>query len=184
MDCTVRDAAMASPDFSARFSARRRTYVYAILNRPEPNALLSRYVYHVPPPLKIAAMREGGSYLVGTHDFRSFCASAALGQGSTVRTVHHLTTESLGELIRIEIAADGFLHHMVRTIVGTLLECGRGRRDPSELPAVLAALDRSAAGTTAPAQALCLAGVRYDDGYDSFAEPPVFGGPSAQPLDG
>ena len=84
-----------------------------------------------------------------------------------------LEIEPRGELIRIEVAADGFLHHMVRTIVGTLVECGTGRRNPAEVSAILAACDRAAAGGTAPAHGLYLAGVRYPDGYDSFAEPPL-----------
>jgi tRNA pseudouridine38-40 synthase len=77
-------------------------------------------------------------------------------------------------MIRLRITANGFLHRMVRTIVGTLVECGSGRRDPESLPAILAARERNAAGLTAPAHGLYLAGVRYEDGYDSYAEPSVF----------
>jgi tRNA pseudouridine38-40 synthase len=183
-DCSVREAAIVESGFSARFSASERTYVYAILNRAQPDSLLARYAHHVSAQLDLGAMRAGATRLVGRHDFRSFCALPALEPApSTVRTVRRLTIESQGELIRVEVTADGFLRHMVRTIVGTLLECGRGRRDPSELQATLAGADRSVAGPTAPARGLCLAGVRYRDGYDSFAEPPVFGGRSALRLD-
>ena len=76
--------------------------------------------------------------------------------------------------LRIEVRADGFLHHMVRTMVGTLVECASQRRAAEELPAILAARDRGAAGPNAPARGLYLAGVRYADGYDSYAEPPIF----------
>ena len=171
-DCSVREVAEVGSDFSARFSARQRTYVYAILNRPQRSALLARYAYHVTRPLDVSAMRTAAAPLVGEHDFRSFCAFAAAGT-PTVRTITRLEIERRNELIRMEIAADGFLHHMVRSIAGTLVECGRGRRSPEELPVILAAGDRTMAGPTSPALGLCLAGVRYDD-YDSFAEPPIF----------
>jgi tRNA pseudouridine38-40 synthase len=183
-DCSVREAAIVKSGFSARFSASERTYVYAILNRAQPDALLARYAHHISARLDLGAMRAGAAWLVGRHDFRSFCASAAVEPaGSTVRTIRRLTIEPHGELVRVEVSADGFLRHMVRTIVGTLLECGRGRRAPGELEAILAGADRSVAGPTAPAHGLCLAGVLYRDGYDSFAEPPVFGGRSPFRLD-
>jgi tRNA pseudouridine38-40 synthase len=170
-DLSVREATCVEAGFSARFSARERTYVYAILNRPQRSALLAHYAAHVPLSLNLEAMREGGAHLIGEHDFRSFAAAGA--QERTVRCLRRIELERRGELLRVEVAADGFLHHMVRTIVGTLLECGTGRRTPHDLAAVLAACDRASAGTTAPAQGLYLAGVRYADGYDSFAEPPL-----------
>lgn len=174
-DLGLRETAIVEAGFSARFSACERTYVYAILNRPAPSALMARYAHHVPRQLDLEAMRAAGAPLVGEHDFSSF-ASATLLQtdgGSAVRTLRHLEIEPRGALLRIAIAADGFLHHMVRTIVGTLVECATGRRCPGEIPAILAARDRSAAGLTAPPNGLYLAGVRYTDGYDSFAEPPI-----------
>lgn len=181
-DCSVREAALVGPDFSARFSALERTYVYAILTRAAPAALLARYAYHVAGALDLEAMRSGAALLIGEHDFRSF--AAALPEAATTRRVKRLAIEPRGELIRIAIAADGFLHHMVRTIVGTLVECGLGRRDPAELPRMLSARDRAAAGHTAPARGLCLAGVRYAGGYDSFAEPPILAGQPNGALDG
>lgn len=170
-DLSVREATCVEPGFSARFSARERTYVYAILNQPQRSALLARYAAYVPHQLNIKAMREGAAHLIGEHDFRSFAAVGS--QERTVRCLRRIELERRGELLRAEVAADGFLHHMVRAIVGTLLECGTGRRTPDELVGVLAARDRQAAGTTAPANGLYLAGVRYADGYDSFAEPPL-----------
>lgn len=170
-DCSVRQAEIVEAVFSARFSARERTYVYAILNRAEPSALLARYAYHVARPLDLEALRAGAAPLVGEHDFRSFAAASP--ETVTARTVRRLEIDRRGELIRIEIAADAFLHHMVRTVVGTLVECGAARRDPGEMPAIVAAQNRSAAGSTAPPHGLYLAGVRYADGYDSFAEPPI-----------
>lgn len=171
-DLTMREHGVADPGFSARFSAVERVYVYAILNRGAPSALLARYAHHVANALDLGAMRAAATGLVGERDFRSF--SAAPADAATLREVRRIALEPRGELLRVEVAADGFLHHMVRTIVGTLIECGTGRRDPAGIPAILEARERTAAGLTAPAQGLYLAGVRYPDGYDSFAEPPIF----------
>jgi len=171
-DVCVRDVAVTSDDFSARFSALERTYVYAIHNAPDRSALRSRYAFHVWLPIDLGAFALAGRTLIGEHDFRSFCGVLP-ESGVTVRCVRELTARRCGELIRVEIRADGFLHRMVRTIVGTLVECGTGRRDPSAIAAILDAKDRRAAGMTAPPHGLYLAGVRYRDGFDSFAEPPL-----------
>ncbi len=130
-DISVRQTAIVDDGFSARFSALRRHYVYAILNRPQPSALLCRHASHVRLPLDLAAMRTAAAAIAGEHDFRSFCGVPPVG-GVTVRTVHALTVERCGELVRVDIAADGFLHRMVRTIVGTLVECGSGRFQPQD----------------------------------------------------
>jgi len=172
-DLAVRHAQVVANGFSARHDALERTYVYTILNSSERSALLNRYAHHVARPLDAAAMRAAAEHLLGELDFRSFAAVPA--DQPSVRSLRRLAIEPRGELIRIEAVADGFLHHMVRTIVGTLVECGIGRRDPAQIPSVVAARDRAAAGATAPACGLYLAGVRYPDGYDSFAEPPVLG---------
>lgn len=172
-DVSVRDVAVVPSTFSARFSARERTYVYAILNRRDRSALLAHAAYHVYRDLDLEAMRTAAAHLVGEHDFRSFCGTLPDG-GATVRCVKRLSIERRGESLRLEITADGFLHRMVRTIVGTLVECGFGRRDPESIPGTLLARARASAGLTAPPQGLYLAGVRYEDGYDSYQEPPVF----------
>jgi tRNA pseudouridine38-40 synthase len=173
-DVGVRDAAVVGAPFSARFSAVERTYVYAILNRGERSPLLARYAYHVWRSLDVRAMHAAAAELLGEHDFRSFCGVLP-ENGVTVRCVRRLVVEETrGALIRVEIAANGFLHRMVRTIVGTLVECGTGRRAAPDLRAALASRDRSAAGPTAPPNGLYLAGVRYDDGYDSYMDPPIF----------
>lgn len=171
-DCSVRDATQVDEGFSARFSARERVYVYAILNDPARSALTDRFAWHLPRPIDVEVMAAAGACLLGEHDFRAFSVPAA---EPAVRNVRMLRVDRIGRLVRVEIAADGFLHHMVRVIVGTLAECGGGRRPPAQPAALLASGDRSAAGITAPPQGLYLAGVRYLDGYDSYAEPPVFG---------
>ncbi len=172
-DVSVRDVAIVHSNFSARFSARSRTYMYALLHRKDRSALLAHRAYHVYRKLDVNAMREGAAHLIGEHDFRSFCGMLPEG-GITIRTVQSLQIVESGEYVRVQISGDGFLHRMVRTIVGTLIECGVGRRDPATMPAILAAKARAAAGLTAPAHGLYLAGVKYEDGYDSYAEPPVF----------
>jgi tRNA pseudouridine38-40 synthase len=174
-DLSVRDAGIAPADFSARFSALERTYVYVILNRRERSPLSSRYAYHVWLPLDAAAMQAAAAPMIGEHDFRSFCGMLP-ESGPTLRTIRAIEIERRGDLVRIEIRADGFLHRMARNIVGTLVECGTGRRDPASVTSTLVSLDRSAAGMTAPPQGLYLAGVRYADGFDSFREPPISAG--------
>lgn len=173
-DVSIRDVSIVQPSFSARFSARERTYVYAMLNRPDRSALSARSAYHVYAPLDLERMRAAASMLVGEHDFRSFCATLPENGSGTVREVRMLELERRGEFIRLQISANGFLHRMVRTIVGTLVECGTGRRDVDSVRAALEAKARAAAGLTAPPHGLYLAGVKYDDGFDSYAEPPLF----------
>ncbi len=172
-DCSVRDAAEVDGDFSARFSALERTYVYAVLNRRERSALLARYAYHVARRLDLDAMRAAGACLAGEHDFRPLIAGA---MGPAVRRIVRLEIEPRGDLLRIEVAAKAFLRHMVRALVGALVEVGGGRRGPEELAAGLRQPERAIGAATAPAHGLFLAGVRYA-GYDSFAEPPPFGRP-------
>ena len=171
-DISVRDVAIAQGGFSARFSARERTYVYLILNRRARSALLAHRAYHVyRDELDLEAMRAAAAPLRGEHDFRSFCGTLP-ESGVTVREVRDLSIERAGDIVRIQIRADGFLHRMVRTVVGTLVECGLRRRDPDSVAEILAARDRRVAGLTAPPHGLYLAGVRYDD-YDSYREPPA-----------
>ncbi len=146
--------------------------MYAVHAAKQRSALLAQSAYHLWLPLDLRAFTAGAQQLLGEHDFRSFCGTLP-ESGPTIRTVRSLTVRRSGEIVRIEIRADGFLHRMVRTIVGTLLECAAGKRDPAEMSAILAARDRTAAGLTAPAHGLYLAGVRYADGFDSFNEPPV-----------
>lgn len=175
-DCSVRESAVVDAGFSARFSARERTYVYAIAPRPQRDALTARYAWHVPQHLDVSAMRAAASQVVGEHDFRSFCSILPVGADNepltTVRSIYGFTIEPRGGLLRLQITGSGFLHRMARLLVGTLVEVGNGRRS-GDLAGILAAADRSAAGLIAPAHGLYLAGVRYDDGYDSFAEPPI-----------
>jgi tRNA pseudouridine38-40 synthase len=153
----------AAPDFHARFCARAKTYEYRIVNAPIASAFLRRYVWHVPQPLDFGAMKTAAGPLVGTHDFAGFQGTGTV-QASTVRTIHALDLEDGGGFdlpLVIRITGDGFLRHMVRNIVGTLVDVGAGRWDPWRPLAVLESLDRMQAGRTAPPQGLFLTAVLY-----------------------
>lgn len=159
-DIVVRQAEVASDDFDPRRSARRRTYVYQIWNAPTPQVLLRRYSWHVRPRLDLEAVRTAAASLLGEHDFSSFQA-AGCDAAHAVRRVDRSDVEGRGELLVYTISATAFLRHMVRNIVGTLVEVGLGRRAAADVPALLAARDRTLAGRTAPAQGLILLSVDY-----------------------
>jgi tRNA pseudouridine38-40 synthase len=164
-DLTARDAARVRDDFSARFDAIERHYTYHVHNRDAPSALLRRFVHHEHRPLNDALIGRALAPLAGTHDFASFC-SVPPENGNTVRTLHSASAERNGDMLRFDLRADGFLHRMVRIIVGTALDAGAGKIDPDAVGAMLASRDRREAGTTAPAHGLVFAGVRYAD-FDS-----------------
>jgi len=159
-DITVREAVEASPGFDARRSATARTYRYTVLQRETPSALWGRFSLHVPQPLDFAAMEEGAAALVGTHDFSSFRAGSCTAR-TPVRAVRAVRWSRCGDFWRFHITANAFLQQMVRITVATLLEVGRGRRDPGWVAEVMAARDRGVAGKAAPPQGLCLVAVEY-----------------------
>ena len=153
--------ASSAPDgFDARFSATARTYRYAIDRGELPDPFTARYVWHRPGPLSIAPMRDAARTFVGTLDFASFCRRPG-GDRSTVREVSRLSVAGNGDLVRITIRANAFLHQMVRSIVGTLVAVGEGRIDPANVARIMAARDRSAAAAVAPARGLTLELVTY-----------------------
>jgi tRNA pseudouridine38-40 synthase len=170
-DIAVREARWAAPDFSARFSATGRTYHYDVWNDPAPQPLLARTSWHVPQPVDLGAMNRAATSLLGEHDFSSFCRRPKPVEGSpTPSLVRRLETarwavadgERWGRaLVRFEISASSFCHQMVRSIVGTLVDVGLGRRQPSSMHDTLAALDRNAAGQVAPPTGLVLWSVDY-----------------------
>jgi tRNA pseudouridine38-40 synthase len=159
-DVAVREVQETPADFHARFSARGKVYTYRILNRPVRSPLRLRYVWYVPQALDVEAMRLAGAALQGTHDFSAF-----QGSGSEVHTTERTLTEvSLshdGDEVVLQCAADGFLRHMVRNIVGTLVEVGHGARSPADVERILKGRDRRLAGVTAPPQGLYLLEVLY-----------------------
>jgi tRNA pseudouridine38-40 synthase len=151
------------PGFHARFSARAKTYEYRIVNAPLVSAFLHRYVWHVSQPLDLEAMQTAAGPLVGRHDFAGFQGSGSNVE-TTERTILDIGFEEGAGFdlpLVLRISGDGFLRHMVRNIVGTLVEVGVGRWDPWRLLSVLDSRDRAQAGPTAPAQGLFLTGVTY-----------------------
>ena len=150
----------APPRFHARLSCREKTYVYRIWNSEQPNVFERRWMLAHPERLDLEAMRRAADCLLGEHDFSSFCANRRMKK-TAVRTLKAIDIAAHGGEIRISLTGDGFLYHMVRIIVGTLLEVGEGKRESAEMTAVLEARDRMEAGPTAPAQGLTLWGVKY-----------------------
>jgi tRNA pseudouridine38-40 synthase len=146
--------------FHARISARGRHYRYRILNRRSPPGLERGRVWHVGPPLDVAAMQEGARHLLGEHDFTTF-RDALCQAKSPVKTLDSFDIARSGEEIVVEARARSFLHHQVRNMVGTLKLVGLGKWSPLHVKRALEARDRRAGGPTAPAQGLCLVGVTY-----------------------
>jgi tRNA pseudouridine38-40 synthase len=161
-DVAVRDLELADDAFDPRRHARSRVYVYRILNTPAPSPFWRRVAWHVMLPLDAAAMDTAARVLAGAHDFAAFRgADARETPRSTVRVVLESRVERDGPLLVYRVEATAFLKHMVRNIVGTLVEIGRGERSGDEMAAVLAGRDRTRAGATAPPHGLTLVAVRY-----------------------
>jgi tRNA pseudouridine38-40 synthase len=176
--------------FHARHSARAKTYEYRISFAPICPPFLARYVYTCPWPLDVGVLQRAAKLFEGTHDFLSFAATdpdlssrslasgpefdqeteaptAPLAAVSTVRTIFTSIWErrqsEAGEILVYRVRGSGFLHHMVRNLVGTMIDMGRGLLSAEEIPGILAARSRSAAGPTAPARGLFLHSVEYDE---------------------
>ena len=148
------------PRFHARFSCTGKTYTYRIWNSDEPNVFERNYLYHLHETLDVPAMRRAAEDLCGTHDYKAFC-SLKRTKKSTVRRVDSITIQELGPELLFTFEGNGFLYHMVRILVGTLLEVGRGNLQPEEMGDILVSQDRKRAGETVPACGLCLVDVRY-----------------------
>ena len=147
-------------DFHARFSAKSRAYVYVVLNREEPSAILARYAWQITQPLDVDAMRSAAKALVGAHDFASFGMPERAG-GTTVRRILKFRISRRKNAIFLGIEADAFLRGMARAMVGTLVEVGLGKRSPGEVAGILAACDRRSSGVSAPPRGLFLTRVEY-----------------------
>ena len=147
--------------FHSRYQAKDKTYLYRIHTGLVPEVFERKYVYDYKTPLSVERMRQAAALLVGTHDFRSFCGNKKMKK-STVRRIYDIRIEELAQEIRIYYTGDGFLQNMIRILTGTLIEIGDGRREPEDILRILEALDRAAAGYTAPACGLTLFSVSYD----------------------
>jgi tRNA pseudouridine38-40 synthase len=162
-DVRVMAAEDAPAEFHARYSATGKRYEYRIVNAPIVSPFIHRYAWHLIPRLDVDAMRKASAALVGRHDFGAFRAAGSAAH-SSVRTIRRLEWTEGGGCdcpFVMHIEGDGFLRHMVRTIAGTLVEVGLGRRPPEAAISLLEARDRTLAGPTAPAHGLFLARVLY-----------------------
>ena len=159
-DVRVMRVEEVAADFHARFSARGKSYRYQLATAPVMSPFLRAYAWHLPEPLNLTLMREGAAALVGTHDFVSF-QSTGSDVATTVRTLTRSQIVERSGVLAYEVDGDGFLRHMVRAIVGTLVEVGRGSRPATDLTDLLISGSRRRAGATAPAHGLTLVKVEY-----------------------
>lgn len=159
-DIVVLEAAEADRNFSARHSARHKTYIYRIQTGECRNPFEIRYAWHIRRKLDIDKMQMALDYLLGEHDFSAFRATGGAPM-SPVRIIDEAVCEKKGSIIEIRLGANGFLYHMVRNIVGTVVEVGLGNKTPGDFSAILDSKDRNNASATAPAAGLTFYRVDY-----------------------
>ena len=154
---------MVPERFHSRLNAVKKIYTYQIETGTKKNVFSRRTCYGLGQALDITAMQKAAELLCGTHDYKSFCGNKKMKK-STVRTIYRIAVEQEADssLVKLEFEGTGFLQNMVRILAGTLIEVGTGKREPGSMPEILAALDRQAAGYTAPAEGLCLQQVFYE----------------------
>ncbi len=150
------------PDtFHARFDVKKKEYRFKLLNRPTPDLFRRNYTVHVPEALNLEKMKEAAQWIIGTHDYSSFCA-ANTSVVDKVRTVYNLDIlKEAGDEMHIRIQGSGFLYQMVRIVAGQLISVGKGKADPGEMKTIIEAKDRRVAYPTAPPQGLYLWRVDY-----------------------
>lgn len=159
-DIAVIDIAEASERFHSRLNATGKCYRYQVWNSEVPNVFLRRYALEYPQPLDLEAMRQAAGYLLGEHNFKAF-TSTKKGKKSTVRRIDRITIEQTGDLITFTFYGNGFLYHMVRILMGTLLEVGIGECTAESIPGVIASKNREKAGALIAAKGLTLVKVDY-----------------------
>ena len=158
-DIGVYSCRNVSPRFHARLNVKEKTYCYRLWNSDAPCVFDRRFVYRDSRSVDLEKMQMAASAFVGQHDFSAFCANTKMKK-STVRYISQFSVEQVGNEIRFTVTGNGFLHHMVRIMVGTLLEIGRGEREVDSIPALFGE-DRADAGELVPACGLCLMEVIY-----------------------
>ena len=147
--------------FHARKTAKTKHYRYVIYNDEHDCAINRNFCCFIRQPLDIAAMTKAASHFKGEHDFAAFCAQGSTPVATTVRTIFECTVEKVGNYISIDVCGNGFLYNMVRIIAGTLIDVGRGRKKPEDIPKIILSKDRNNASATAPAKGLTLVSVIY-----------------------
>ena len=159
------DLEIVDKNFDARFSAVSRTYSYRILNGRDLDPFLSDRAWHISDELDVDSMQKASSYLIGEHDFSSFCKKPKLKSGDTVSLVRHVNSAEWNSIsendLFFEICASSFCHQMVRSIVGTLVDVGLGKIPCDDMPRIITLSDRQAAGRIAPPHGLTLLSVKY-----------------------
>ncbi|MEX1000387.1 MAG: tRNA pseudouridine(38-40) synthase TruA [Thermodesulfobacteriota bacterium] len=161
IDITILEAKEVDQDFHAQFSAKSKTYIYKILNSPHPSALLRKRSWYVPTALDIDQMKKSAEYLIGEHDFKAF-AQSGIEVKTTIRNVLNVSLEQKeNNIILFSIEATGFLKRMVRLIVGTLVQVGKGRITPLDFAEILNSGEKTKFVYAAPPQGLYLKGVKY-----------------------
>jgi len=159
-DIVVTEVTYVPEDFHARYSAKSKVYLYMIWKDPFPSPFYYRYSWHIPFPLNLETMEEAAGHLLGTHDFSAFRATSGKDRNPQ-RNLLRIDLVSEESFLKMFVEADAFLHHMVRNIVGTLVEIGRGRFLSYQSKVILESRDRRKAGPTAPPQGLFLYRVNY-----------------------
>lgn len=154
-DIAVVQICEAAPRFHSRLNASGKCYCYRVINSEIPNVFYRRYAMEVPQKLDIVAMEKAAGYLLGEHDFKAF-TSTKKGKKSTVRRIDEIKIEKKDDIISFTFIGNGFLYHMVRILVGTLLEVGLGERMPEDIESVIASQKREMAGPLVPAKGLIL----------------------------
>lgn len=174
-DISILSCEDAAADFHARFDCKGKEYIYRIHNNESKNPFLTDLALHYRRPMDIPRMHECAQVFVGTHDFRTFCASGGIKE-NTVRTIYEMSVKKQGDCVAVLVKGDGFLYNMIRILVGTLLMANEQSLTPSDMREILAAKDRLRAGNTARAHGLYLNRVFYDTAYqtESTEEFPYF----------
>lgn len=159
-DIVVKDAKIMPEDFHSRFWAKGKVYTYKIYNALYPSPFLRKYSYFFPLPLDVNKMSEAAKYFIGVHDFSAFRATGSSVK-STIREIRNLNIFKNGDLINIQVEANGFLYNMMRIISGTLLQVGLNQIKPSDIASIIESKDRTQAGKTLPPNGLYLIKVMY-----------------------
>ncbi len=160
-DIRIQESREVAPDFHPRHCNSKKTYEYKILNRRFAVPTERLYSHFVYMPLDVEKMKKGAEYIVGEHDFKSFCSSRSQVE-NTVRTIYRLEIKKEGDMIHMIICGNGFLYNMVRIIVGTLIKVGLNIYPPEHVQEIIEARDRNAAGPKAAACGLTLIGIEYE----------------------